>query len=111
MSKKTAPSNSYYRGTRNRSSCLHLRPDRPSLLLAASLSESGCRYSDVLLIRVGEREVYSRKTQASRRTIVHQSCSLYSNKQIMKYTLKVAKTAFNLGKNKEKYGKSKRKNV
>jgi len=29
----------------------------------------------------------------------------------MKYTLKVAKTAYNLGKNKEKYGKSKRKNV
>jgi len=29
----------------------------------------------------------------------------------MKYTLKVAKTTFNLGKNQEKYGKSKRKNV
>ena len=34
-----------------------------------------------------ERDVYWRDTQANRRTIVHQSCSLYSNNQMMKYIL------------------------
>ena len=40
---------------------------------------------------VCERDVYLRKTQVNRRTIVHQSCSLCSNNQIMKYILEVTK--------------------
>ena len=38
------------------------------------------------------RHVYSRKTQAKGRTIVHQSCSLYTNNQIMKHILEVTHT-------------------
>jgi len=41
--------------------------------------------------------VYLRKTQAYRRTIVHQSCSLYNNNHIMKHILAVTKTTFSLG--------------
>jgi len=51
------------------------------------------------------RDVYSRKTQANRRTIVHQSCSLYNNNKIIKNIIEVTKTTSNLGKirkNKEK---------
>ena len=45
-----------------------------------------------------ERDVYLQKTQASRRTVVHQSCSLCSNNQIMIYILEVTNSTFNLGK-------------
>ena len=53
-----------------------------------------------------ERNVYSRKTQADRMIIVHQSCSLYNNNHITKHIPAVTKkTTFSLGKirkNKEK---------
>ena len=48
--------------------------------------------------RERERDVYLQKMQASRRTVVHQSCSLCSNNQIMIYILEVTNTTFNLGK-------------
>jgi len=60
MSKKTAPSNSYYRGTRNRSSCLHLRPDRPSSFWLRRLAKADVDTATFFLF-AWEREKFIRE--------------------------------------------------
>ena len=63
---------------------------------------------DFLLQRQKERErhLFANK-QANRNTIVHQSCKLYNNNEIMAYILDVTKITFNLGK----IGKSKEEKI
>ena len=60
-----------------------------------------------MLLRVGERDVYSRKMHTNRRTIVHQSCSSYNNNQILQDILEVTNITSNLGKIKKNKKKKK----
>jgi len=64
-----------------------------------------------MLLRVGERDVYSRKMHTNRRTIVHQSCSSYNNNQILQDILEVTNITSNLGKIKKNKKKRKKKSL
>ena len=59
------------------------------------------RRQPAIHIHKRERAFYSQKTQADWRTIGHRSCSLYSNNQLMRYTLDVAKNSIHYGQNKD----------
>ena len=76
-----------------------------ALILHSSKPNTNCKLQPppitlipTITLAEGWALVYSRKTQANRRTIVHRGCSLYNNDQIMKYII----SSIQFRQNKEK---------